>query len=127
MSSSSRLVVLPLAGALGVVIGVIGSFLQAVQVSVLPLGVVIALSMAGTAFFVLGVSVGRSGAVASVLGWTLGVVSVAVPRAAGDLVLTASVRSSAWVLGGVMLGSAACAWPYGLTRDPDRRRGQAHR
>ncbi len=104
----------------GFAVGVLGSFLQAVELAGLPMGTVIVLAATGFAFFSAG-SVGHSRGVAVVcaIGWGLAVLSLITPRAAGDVVLTAELRTYVFLGGGLLLAALASSWPYGVTRRGD--------
>ena len=109
--------VMALAALGGFAVGVLGSFLQAVQVLGLPAGTVVVLAATGLAFFGAG-SAWRSRGVAAACaaGWGLAVVLMISPRAAGDVVLTAEPRTYVFLAGGLMLAGVASSWPYGVTR-----------
>lgn len=105
-----------LALLLGLVAGALGSFLQAASLDVgpvaLPYGIVAAFVLSGVAFLAAETGTGgRSGRVAAVLGWLLGVVPLAIPRPEGDLVVTASTRGMLWLFGGTVLAGLSLAVP----------------
>lgn len=100
--------------------GVLGSFLQAVQLAGLPVGTAVVLAATGVAFFAAG-SAGhsRGAAAACAAGWGLAVVLLITPRAAGDVVLTAELRTYVFLGGALLLAAVASSWPYGVARRGD--------
>lgn len=112
-----------LALVLGLLAGALGSFLQAASLDLgpltLPYGIVAAFVLSGVAFLAAEQGTGgRSGRVAAVLGWLLGVVPLAIPRPEGDLVVTAGTRGLVWLFGGTVLAGLSLAAPARL---PGRR------
>ena len=104
----------------GLVVGVLGSFLQAVQLLGLPLGTVLVLAGTGLTFFGAGFAGHSRGvAAACAAGWVLAVVLMITPRAAGDVVLTAEPRTYVFLTGGLLLGAVASSIPYGSARRRD--------
>jgi hypothetical protein len=108
------LAVLVAAALLGATVGAAGSFLQALTVVDLPVGVVLGLAASLVVFVGSGAVTGaRRTSIACVAGWVLAVVALSVPRAEGDVVLTDSLASYVWLFGGVLLGGVAAGWPHG--------------
>jgi len=101
----------------GLAVGVLGSFLQAIALLGLPLGLPLVLAGTGLAFFGAG-SAGRSRGIAAACaaGWALAVVVMITPRAAGDIVLTAEPTTYVFLAGGLLLGAVASSIPYGSAR-----------
>ncbi|MHB1614199.1 MAG: DUF6113 family protein [Actinomycetes bacterium] len=102
----------------GLLTGIAGSFFQAATVTVgdvgLPLGLVVSLLASGLAFGIPGlVRHRRISSALALAAWLVAVIVLSLPRAEGDLVLTAGTMSYAWLFGGTLIGGAAAVWPYG--------------
>ena len=120
---------LALAAFGGFLLGVLGSFLRAVEMRSLPVGTVLVLAATGVGFFGARTACrSRAGAAACAAGWGFAVITLITPRAAGDIVLTGEPETYVFLVGGLVLAAVASAWPYGLPRlgDPVEARGVPH-
>lgn len=101
--------------AVGVVAGVVGSFVHPARVAGLPVGLLCALGLSAAGFVAGGLAVGaRSGAAAGALGWLVPVLLLSSPRPEGDLVVAGDGFGYAWLLGGTVVAAVAVALPYPL-------------
>lgn len=105
---------------LGVVLGVAGAFLQAERlVSSGPWGPVVVPWGVGVVWIVLLLAVrggawalcSRWGASAVAVGWLVGTVAMSAESPSGDLALSGGGRQMTYLLGGVILASAAATLP----------------
>jgi hypothetical protein len=119
-----RLLVHGLAVVLGALAGLLGSFVHPVVVAGLPLGLVCALVLSGSAFVAAGVAAGsRSGAAAAAVGWLVPVLLLSAPRPEGDLVVPGTGLGYAWLVGGMVVAGLAIAWPYAAGGPPSATHG----
>lgn len=117
-----RLVFVRIAGlfALGLVIGLLGSFVQADRSivplpwgqAVLPWGMILAvvtlvLVIRGAAWLIAS----RAGGWAVFAGWLASTVVMSAESPSGDLALSGGGRQMTYLLGGVILGAAAATFP----------------
>lgn len=109
-----------LAVVVGVAAGVLGSFVHALLVGGLPLGLLCALALSATVFAAAGLATGsRSGAAAAAAGWFVPLLLLSAPRPEGDLVVSGSALGYLWLVGGTVVAGVAVAWPYGRARRQD--------
>jgi hypothetical protein len=112
-----RLLLLAVAAALGAAAGVLGSFVHALRVAGLPIGLLCGLALTATVLVAAGLATGsRAGAGAAALGWFVPVLLLSAPRPEGDLVVSGSALGYLWLVGGTVVAGAALAWPYGRAR-----------
>lgn len=98
---------------MGVVAGVLGSFVHPVTAWGIPVGLLCALALSGAVFVTSGLVVrSRSGAAVAAAGWLLPVLLFSSPRPEGDLVVPGDALGYAWLFGGVVVAGLAIAWPY---------------
>jgi N-acetyl-1-D-myo-inositol-2-amino-2-deoxy-alpha-D-glucopyranoside deacetylase len=97
----------------GVVAGVLGSFVHPLVAGGVPVGLLCAYALSGAVFVAAGLAVrARSGAAVAAAGWLLPVLLFSSPRPEGDLVVAGDALGYAWLLGGVVVAGLAIAWPY---------------
>jgi len=110
---------------MGIVAGVLGSFVHPVTAWGIPVGLLCALALSGAVFVTAGLAVrSRSGAGAAAAGWLLPVLLFSSPRPEGDLVVPGDALGYAWLFGGVVVAGLAIAWPYS---SPDVRTASSAR
>jgi hypothetical protein len=115
-----RLTLHGLAVVLGIAAGVLGSFVHALRLAGLPVGLLCGLALTATVLVAAGLATGsRSGAVAAAAGWFLPVLLLSAPRPEGDLVVSGSALGYLWLVGGTIVAGVAVAWPYGRARRPE--------
>lgn len=100
---------LVMAFVLGVGIGTVGSFLQAVRIGPVPVGVILALAVSALAVAVAaGLGTARLLPVAATAGWLLAVVPLAGRRPEGDLVVAGDAVGYVWAYGGMATVTCVC-------------------
>lgn len=99
---------------LGVMAGVLGSFVHALTWAGLPVGLLLGLGLSLAVFATAGLA-GRSrgGAALAAAGWVVAVLALSSRRPEGDLVVPAGALGNGWLVGGLLLAGLAVAWPYG--------------
>jgi hypothetical protein len=102
----------------GVLAGIFGSFVQAIDGRVLgaglPVGLVIALAVSLAAVVGSGRAAGaRTAALLAVLGWLLAVLTLAMPRAEGDVIIASGTIGITWLYAGAVLVALGVLPPYG--------------
>lgn len=122
----ARILLLLLCVVVGFVVGAIGSFLQAVQLGPVPVGVVLAVGLTGLVLVGSGIGASsRAAAGACAVGWAAAVLLASSPSGAGDLVVAATGRGLAWIGVGTAVVVASCVPPYSLIATRRQRRADA--
>ncbi len=118
-SRGQLLLAYPLAVAVGVLVGLCGSFFQQRG----PVASVLAVLVTAVAIVLSGVATAaRTGAVLAFLGWFLTVTALSLGRPEGDVVIAASSRGYVWIYGGALVGAAAMVPNYPRLASSTRRR-----
>ena len=108
----------------GALAGGLGSFVHAVRIAGLPVGLSCALALSAAVFVTGGLlTATRSGPAAAAAGWLGPVLLLSAPRAEGDLVVSGDLLGYAWLLGGMLLAGLALAVPWQAVAGPSASPG----
>jgi hypothetical protein len=108
--------------ALGVVLGVVGSFQFSWELGGVPVAAIGLTAVNFAVFRVAGWAMAaKLGAVAVVVPWLIMVILLSSPRAEGDLVVTGTPAGWVFILGGAAAASLAIAWTPSPTETPVER------
>ena len=118
MPVALRALLLLAAAVAGAAAGLLGSFVHALTVVLLPVGLLLAFALSAAVFVTAGLLLGRGGAVAAGAGWVVTVLLLASPRPEGDLVVPGSAGGYVWLFGGTLLAAGCLALPYGRLPRP---------
>ena len=106
----------------GALAGLLGSFVHALRLGGVPVGLVCALALSASAFVTGRLVTGtRSGAAAAALGWLVPLLLLSAPRPEGDLVVSGGLLGYCWLVGGMVVAGVVIAWPYAGTTTPSAR------
>lgn len=106
----------------GALAGLLGSFVHALRLGGVPVGLVCALALSASAFVTGRLVTGtRSGAAAAALGWLVPLLLLSAPRPEGDLVVSGGLLGYCWLVGGMVAAGVVIAWPYAGTAAPSAR------
>lgn len=109
-----RLLLHALLVLLGFLVGVLGSFVHAVAVGGVPVGLIAAYVLTAALLATARLATGsRSGAAAVGGGWVVALLLLSAPRPEGDLVVSGSLTGYAWLVGGLVVATAGVALPSG--------------
>jgi hypothetical protein len=109
----------------GATAGVLGSFVHALEVGWVPVGLVVGLALSGSVVVSARLLAGRSAAVAAAGGWLTAVLVLSGQRPEGDLVVANTVAGQVWLFAGTALVGACIVIPVGrlLAVPPSGSRG----
>ena len=97
----------------GVAAGVLGSFVHALDLAGLPLGLLVALALSASVVLTAALAAGRGVSAAAALGWLGAVLVLSGQRPEGDLVVANTVAGQVWLFAGTALVGAAVVVPLG--------------
>jgi Family of unknown function (DUF6113) len=97
----------------GATAGVLGSFVHALEVGWVPVGLLVGLALSGSVVMSCRLLAGRSAAVAAALGWLVAVLVLSGQRPEGDLVVANTAAGQVWLFAGTALVGACIALPLG--------------
>jgi hypothetical protein len=100
---------------LGFAVGVLGSFVHAVVLGGVPVGLLAAYVLTAALLATARLATGsRSGAAAVGGGWVVALLLLSAPRPEGDLVVSGSLAGYAWLIGGLGVTTLGVVLPSGL-------------